>query len=44
MTLIAAALAASMSLQGCNTLAGVGRDVSSGGDAVTDSAQKNKGY
>lgn len=44
LTLIAAALAASLALQACNTTAGIGRDVSAGADAVTDSAEKNKGY
>jgi predicted small secreted protein len=31
-------------LAACNTTAGVGTDVSAVGDAVTDSADKNKGY
>lgn len=44
MTLIAAALVASLSLQACNTVSGIGQDVSSGADAVTESAEKNKGY
>lgn len=44
LTLIAAALAASFSLQACNTVSGIGQDVSSGADAVTESAEKNKGY
>ncbi|PWE28415.1 Entericidin EcnAB [Maritimibacter sp. 55A14] len=42
--LIAVALAASLSLLACNTMAGIGEDVSSGADAVTDSAEKNKNY
>lgn len=44
LTLIAAALAASLSLQACNTVAGIGKDVSSGADAVTDSAEQNKSF
>ena len=44
MLLIAAALAASLSLQACNTTAGIGRDVSAGADAVTDSAEDNQNY
>lgn len=44
MLLIAAALTASLSLQGCNTTAGIGKDVSAGADAVTDSAEKHKNY
>ncbi|MET4129787.1 hypothetical protein [Roseovarius sp. MBR-6] len=43
-TMIATVLAASLSLQACNTTAGIGRDVSAGADAVTESAVKNKGY
>lgn len=43
-TLIAVALAASLSLQACNTVAGIGEDVSAGADAVTDSAEENKEY
>lgn len=39
--LVAAALAAVLSLQACNTAAGVGKDVSSVGDAVTNSAERN---
>jgi len=42
MLLVAAALAASVSLQACNTTAGIGMDVSAGSDAVTDSAESNK--
>ena len=44
LTVIAAALAASLSLQACNTVSGIGKDVSSGADAVTDSAEENKNY
>lgn len=43
-TLVAVALAASLALQACNTMAGIGRDVSAGADAVTDSAEENKEY
>jgi predicted small secreted protein len=31
-------------LQACNTTAGIGRDVSAGADAITDSAESNKAY
>lgn len=31
-------------MAGCNTTAGVGRDVSAAGQAVTGSAEDNKGY
>ncbi|TVQ53207.1 MAG: entericidin A/B family lipoprotein [Rhodobacteraceae bacterium] len=31
-------------LAACNTTAGVGRDLSAVGDAVSDSAEENKGY
>lgn len=31
-------------LAACNTTAGVGKDVSAVGDAVTGSAEQNKGY
>ena len=44
LTVIAAALAASLSLQACNTVLGVGKDVSSGAKAVTKSAEKHKNY
>jgi len=36
--ILLAALAASISLTACNTVAGAGRDVSSAGHAVTDTA------
>jgi predicted small secreted protein len=42
--LFVAVLAAPLSLQACNTTAGIGKDVSAGADAVTKSAEKNKGY
>ena len=44
MTLLVAALAVYLSLQACNTVSGIGKDVSSGADAVTDSAEQNKTY
>lgn len=34
----------SLALAGCNTTAGLGRDVAAGANAVTESAQKNKDY
>ena len=37
-----AALAASLFATGCNTVAGAGRDVSSAGHAVTDTANAAK--
>jgi predicted small secreted protein len=42
--LMAFVIAASFLLQACNTTAGIGRDVSAGADAVTDSAERNKEY
>jgi predicted small secreted protein len=42
--LILAVTVTSLVLAGCNTTAGLGRDVAAGGNAVTESAQKNKGY
>lgn len=39
---ILAALAASFSLAACNTISGAGRDVSSVGHAVTDTANDAK--
>ncbi|NCQ24170.1 MAG: entericidin [Rhodobacteraceae bacterium CG17_big_fil_post_rev_8_21_14_2_50_63_15] len=44
MLLIAITLTAPFTLQGCNTAAGIGRDVSAGADAVTESAEQNKSY
>lgn len=44
LSLIAAALAASHSLQVCNTVAGIGKDVSAGADAETNSSQEHKEY
>jgi predicted small secreted protein len=40
--ILLAALAASMSLAACNTVAGAGKDVSSAGHAVTDTADDAK--
>ena len=31
-------------LSGCNTMSGVGEDMQSAGDAIEDSAEKNKSY
>ena len=31
-------------LSGCNTMSGVGEDVQDAGDAIEDSAEKNKSY
>ena len=42
--LFVAVLAAPLSLQACNTTAGIGKDVSAGANAMTKSAEKNKGY
>lgn len=42
--LIATALTAPLTLQACNTAAGIGKDVSAGADAVTDAAEDNKTY
>ncbi len=39
---ILAALAASLSVAACNTVAGAGKDVSSAGHAVTDTARDAK--
>jgi predicted small secreted protein len=36
--IVLAALAASLAVSACNTVAGAGRDVSSAGHAVTDTA------
>ncbi len=41
---IAASLAASFVLQACNTVDGLGEDVSAGADAMSASANENKGY
>lgn len=42
LSMIAAMVAASLLLAGCNTVAGLGRDVSSAGDAVSNAADKQK--
>lgn len=44
MTLLVLAVVAAFSLQACNTMAGLGKDVSSAADAVTGSAEKHKDY
>jgi predicted small secreted protein len=41
---VLAALAASLAVAACNTVAGAGKDVSSAGHAVTDTAQDAKGH
>ncbi|MDO4441610.1 MAG: entericidin A/B family lipoprotein [Moraxella sp.] len=38
--LVIAAVAATMVLTGCNTIKGLGKDVSKAGDAVVDGAKK----
>ncbi len=40
--IVLAALAASLALAACNTVAGAGKDVSSAGHAVTDTADDAK--
>jgi entericidin B len=40
--IILAALAASVALSACNTVSGAGKDVSSAGHAVTDTADDSK--
>ncbi len=40
--IVYAALAASLALAACNTVSGAGKDVSSAGHAVTDTAQDAK--
>lgn len=42
--LILAVTVTSLVLAGCNTTAGLGRDVAAGGNAVSESARKNKDY
>ena len=42
--LILAVLAASLATTACNTVAGAGKDVSSTGHAVTDTADDAKGH
>ncbi len=41
---VAALLASTLALAACNTTAGLGKDVSAGGNAVSDEAQKVKPY
>jgi predicted small secreted protein len=43
LALIASAFS-SLALTGCNTTAGVGKDVEAAGDAIEDKAEENKGY
>jgi predicted small secreted protein len=40
--IVLAALAASLAVSACNTVEGAGKDVSSAGQAVTDTAQDAK--
>ncbi len=40
--ILAASLVLAFVLTGCNTIKGVGKDVSSAGNAVSDSAQKTQ--
>lgn len=40
--ILAASLVLTFVLTGCNTIKGVGKDVSSAGNAVTDGAQKTQ--
>jgi len=40
--ILAALIAVGLTLTGCNTVAGLGRDVASAGDAVSNTADKNK--
>jgi predicted small secreted protein len=42
--LVASVLAATLLLQACNTAAGIGKDVSAAGDAVSGTAEDNKTY
>jgi len=44
MVIILAALTASLLAAGCNTVAGAGKDVSSAGHAVTDTAHDASGH
>lgn len=39
-----AAFCALMGVTACNTMEGFGEDIEAGGDAIEDSASKNKGY
>jgi len=40
--MLATMLAAGLALAGCNTVSGLGKDVSSAGDAVANAADKKK--
>ena len=44
LTLIVAFLTAAITLQACNTVSGIGKDVSAGADAVTEAAEEEKNY
>lgn len=44
LALVVAALSASLALAACNTVDGLGEDVSAGADAVSDAATENKRY
>jgi entericidin B len=37
-------LASSWLLSACNTMSGAGKDIQKGGEAIENSAEKNKGY
>ncbi|MFP8965752.1 entericidin A/B family lipoprotein [Pokkaliibacter sp. CJK22405] len=37
-------MAFALGMAGCNTVAGAGKDIEAGGDAIHDSAQDNKSY
>jgi predicted small secreted protein len=41
-TILAALLLATFSLAGCNTVAGVGKDIERGGESLQDSAEKTR--
>ncbi|ABI89739.1 entericidin A/B family lipoprotein [Burkholderia ambifaria] len=41
-TIAAVLLVVTAALAGCNTVAGVGQDISKGGQAISDSAEKAK--
>ncbi|MFO7921653.1 entericidin, EcnA/B family [Rhodobacteraceae bacterium W635] len=44
LTLIAVTLSGALALQACNTVEGIGRDVSAGGNAVAGAADENREY
>lgn len=41
---IALSTIALTTLNGCNTVAGAGKDIEAAGDAIEDKAEKEKGY